>query len=285
MAGDNNNHNKKQQQHRGGDSLAELERLMRGQVAGQKEEAISMALQVDRIHDAMVELCRAVARTRTINIASRFALSPKEFFFQTFEADFLAYFEPLLRLDEPATTENAPSVILAKLEDFFWCSLFLLQQIDSDSSSQCYRLVSKLRRLPSKGETTLASLYLKDYFGKILNPVVSSNMLVFSETFQNFVLPPCLEIGGAKNDETQAAALSASAMQRFISEKELEALAELFGVEGIAYLIEEHLYKEAILPELRKLKVTEHSHHRWWAGGVTPLLKVYHFEDKKLNFF
>ena len=43
-------------------------------------------------------------------------------------------------------------------------------------------------------------------------------------------------------------------LQRFISERELEALARIFGTEGINYLVEELLLKQGVIKELAALR-------------------------------
>jgi hypothetical protein len=213
-------------------------------------------------HDEVVEVCASCIR-------------PRELFLEASERDFKSYVSSLLQFDTIPLDELVPSLVSARIDDYV-CSLLSLRSILplNHLTAHCSRLLAgalhmmrgggggegeadkaKAKKVAPadekrRGGTSAVRQYLNGLYAKVIKPIVERNLLVFSETFDSFVLPHCVD-AAKKDDEITQILVT---LDRFLSETELCALAALVGPVGVSYLVEDLLYADGVLPTMGKLK-------------------------------
>ena len=96
--------------------------------------------------------------------AGDITINPKELFVEGLRKEFAKFVEPLMQISE----RNAPTTILAKMEDYIWCVLGLLNHFedgDLDVASQCVQLLASIQNC-QRDPKSLSRKYLDDYFAK-----------------------------------------------------------------------------------------------------------------------
>lgn len=213
------------------------------------------ALQLDgAAFPLMMALSTTLNRYEEIKIFS-FRFRPREFFLQTLEADFIDSIASILKIERSSL--NTPTTVLSLVEDYIWCLLSLGNHVSGvDMPLNCLGLLNMMQScsVDQNKNTSLGEHvqhYLESYFAQVLKPLAWNNTLVFSETFKAFVLPSCLDV--TKKDVPPTDVFKAFAMEEFIGNNQLEALAKLFGTSGI-HLLKSKILHELIFKDLRELQ-------------------------------
>ena len=203
-------------------------------------------------------LCEAFATWDEIPIG-QVVIAPTEVLAKAIEADFVTFMTNLMQKVDVHNPSTLPSEILSAMEDYIWCLMSIDHHLPRMDGPAFASNLMSLLHFAGQGEgglSMVAEKYLSGIYENVLQPIVYRNMLVFSETFGTFVLPHCLIGDGSKMDGEKtlsASAAMAAALELFISPVEIDSVATLFGPCGTNLLVEDLLYRKAILPEMARL--------------------------------